>query len=168
MMIRKLTLDDVKVVNNIRNYYISNTNYIFRRCEKDYQSDLDFFNEVLEKDYPVVVATENDNIIGFAYLYPFRSLDGYDRTMELSIYLDKDSKQNGIGSKILAEIEKLSIGKYHVIISVITSDNQGSIDFHLKKGFELVGTMKEVGFVNNKYLDATFMQKNLYKDNSLC
>lgn len=164
MQIRKLVLADVKEVNAIRNYYISNTNYIFRRCEKDYQSDIDFFEELLDKNYPVVVAVDDTTIVGFAYLYPFRSLDGYDRTMELSIYLEKDCKQNGIGSKLLEEIEKLSIDKYHAIISVITSDNTGSIDFHYKKGFELVGEMKEVGFVNNKYLNATFMQKNLYKN----
>ncbi len=162
MQIRQLKLDDVLEVNKIRNFYISNTNYIFRRSEKGYQDDYAFFEEVLEKDYPCVTLEVENEVLGFAYLYPFRALDGYDKTMELSIYLKPNIEKKGYGKLILEEIEKLSKDKYHVIVSVITSDNFNSIDFHKKRGFEIMGELKEVGFVNGTYLDATFMQKILY------
>ncbi len=167
MGVRTLKLEDVLEVNKIRNYYISNTNYIFRRSEKDYESDVSFFKEVLENNYPCVVYEENGEIIGFAYLSPFRALDGYDKTMELSIYLKPSNDKKGLGTIILEEIENLSKNKYHVIVSVITSDNLNSILFHEKRGFKIMGELKEVGFVNNKYLDATFMQKILYNDKSM-
>lgn len=163
MKIENITLDDIKEINKIRNYYISNTNYIFRRCEKSYDNDLDFFKECLANNYPCVVAKDGNEITGFAYLYPFRSLDGYDKTMELSIYTSPNKKQKGIGSALLKEIEALSKDKYHTLVSVITADNQNSIAFHKKTGFTEIGTMKECGYVNGTFLDATFMQKILYK-----
>ncbi len=161
MHIKKLELSDVKIVNEIRNYYIENTNYIFRRHKKTYDEDYEFFSECLNKNYPVHVVEENKEIIGFAYLYPFRSLDGYDKTFELSIYVKPNLKQKGIGSILLQQIESTSKDICHTIISVITSDNLNSIRFHEKNGFTTIGTMRECGSINGMFLDATFMQKLL-------
>ncbi len=163
MEIRKVELDDVLEINNIRNYYINNTDYIFRREQRKYDEEAKFFKEVLEKDYPCLVYEEDNQILGFAYLSPFRVLDGYDRTMELSIFLKPNIQRNGIGSSILKEIENLSKDKYHCLVSVITRTNERSISFHKKNGFEIVGQMKEVGFINKKYIDIVIMQKNVYK-----
>lgn len=164
MNISKLNINDVLEVNKIRNYYITNSNYIFRRCEKSLNDDVLFFEEVLSKDYPCIVLKNANELLGFAYLYPFRALDGYDKTMELSIYLKPNCNGIGLGSLLLDNIEQLSKTKYHSLISVITSDNTSSIKFHENRGFKTVGVMKEAGYVNNQYLDATFMQKILYND----
>ncbi len=162
MKITTLTINDVKEINKIRNYYISNSNYIFRRSEKKLDEDIAFFSNCLKNGYPCIVAKNNEKIIGFAYLSPFRNIDGYDRTMELSIYTLPNETQKGLGSKLLDRIETLSSNKYHTIISVITSDNENSISFHKKHNFVEIGTMKECGYLNGTYLDATFMQKILY------
>lgn len=159
MEIKQINLSDVKEINEIRNYYILNTNYIFRKSAKSFDDDYAFFEEIINKEYPAVVALENGEILGFAYLYPFRSLDGYDKTMELSIYVKPNLSKKGIGSDLLNQIFKKSNDKYHVIISVITSSNENSIKFHKKHGFYTTGELKEVGFLNNEFLDVTFMQK---------
>jgi len=47
------------------------------------------------------------------------------------------------------------------MIGVIDSENQNSIFFHKKFGFEIVGTIKESGFKFNRWLDSVLMQKIL-------
>lgn len=166
MEFRKLNLSDVLEINTIRNYYIKSTNYIFRRSKKSYGEDLEFFQNVIEKNYPCVVYIDDNSILqGFAYLYPFREIDGYDRTMELSIYLKNGIENKGVGSALLTEIEELCKNRFHCLVSVITSENKASIKFHKKNGFNKVGELKECGFMQNEYIDVTFMQKILYNNN---
>lgn len=157
--IRNLTLDDVKQINDIRNYYIENTDFIFRNEKKSFEEDLKYFEEILDKGYPAIVLADGDNILGFANLSPFRSTDGYDKTAELSIYLKDDIHNTGFGTLLLEEIEKLAINKYHLILSVISSTNTKSISFHEKNEYSVAGVLKESGFINNKYIDVTIMQK---------
>ena len=47
------------------------------------------------------------------------------------------------------------------MIGVIDAENQSSIEFHKKFGFEIVGTIKESGFKFNRWLHSVFMQKML-------
>lgn len=165
MKFRNLELSDVLEINTIRNHYIETTNYIFRRAKKDYGDDLEFFEDTLEKDYPCIVCIDDFDVLqGFAYVSPFREIDGYDRTMELSIYLKSGLENKGLGSELLHELEKLCEGRFHCLVSVITSDNKNSIKFHKKNGFSKVGELKESGFMKNQYVDVTFMQKILYSN----
>lgn len=157
--IRNLTLDDVKQINDIRNYYIENTDFIFRNEKKSFEEDLKYFKEILDKDYPAIVLVDGDTILGFSNLSPFRSTDGYDKTAELSIYLKNDMDSRGYGTLLLREIEKLAINKYHLILSVISSTNTKSISFHEKNEYSIAGVLKESGFISNKYIDVTIMQK---------
>lgn len=161
MEIRKTILSDVKDINDIRNYYIENTVYVFRNSKKSYEDDYSFFEDIIKNDYPSVTLIENEEVIGFSYVAPFRPIDGYIKTMELSIYLKEGYGKNGYGKKMLEEIETLSKGRYHVLISVISKVNENSISFHKKNGFSVAGEFKEIGFLKNTYLDVTFMQKIL-------
>ena len=47
------------------------------------------------------------------------------------------------------------------LISIITSDNEGSLRFHRKNGFTEIGVMPAVAFKFGKYLDVSFFQKRL-------
>ncbi len=162
MNIKNIEKKHVEQINAIRNYYINNTNYIFSRTDIDIFYELEFFRLQSQNGFPSIVCVDDDeNVIGFAYLAPFRTLDGYDRTMELTIYVEKNSHKQGIGNALYDEIERLATGKFHTIVSAITSDNYGSIEFHKKKGYVVTGELKESGYVNGKYLDVTFMQKIL-------
>lgn len=161
MEIRKTTLSDVKEINDIRNYYIENTLFIFRNNIKSYDEEYSFFKDIIKNDYPSVTLIDNGEVVGFSYVAPFRAIDGYNRTMELSIYLKDGYGRNGYGKKMLEEIENLSKDRYHVLVSVVSKVNDKSISFHEKNGFSIVGEFKEIGRLKNTYLDVTFMQKIL-------
>jgi phosphinothricin acetyltransferase len=49
-----------------------------------------------------------------------------------------------------------------LIIAVIGSiDSKGSLKLHEKLGFKKTGILKKIGFKNNKWIDAIFLQKKL-------
>ena len=59
-----------------------------------------------------------------------------------------------------ARVARITKG-YPYIVSIITSDNAGSLRFHRKNGFTEVGMMHAVAFKFGKYLDVSFFQKHL-------
>ena len=86
----------------------------------------------------------------------------YRCTADLSIYVDRACRGSGVGQKLYAEIERLGRERgIENLISIITSDNEGSLRFHRKNGFTEIGVMPAVAFKFGKYLDVSFFQKHL-------
>lgn len=114
------------------------------------------------RNYPFLVAVEDDTVIGYASFGPFRPHDGYHRTVEHSIYVHADHRRKGVARLLLPPLidAAVALGK-HVMIGGIDAANTGSIALHRQFGFEPVATMPEVGFKFGRYLDLLFMQKML-------
>lgn len=112
--------------------------------------------------FPVIGAFDGDVLVGFATYGQFRPQSGYRYSVEHSIYLVATHRGRGIGRQLLeAIVERAqSVGR-HAIIGVIDAANTPSRRLHESAGFELVGTMPEVGFKFDRWLDACFYQKLL-------
>ena len=126
------------------------------------------FKNILKEKLPFIICEKSKKLIGFAYLNKFRNKSGYKHTFEDTIYIEKDFIGMGIGFKLLEKLINLSLKnpKIKTIISVIGEVNsQGSISIHKKNGFNIVGTLKSVGFKKNQWLDVIYMQKILYEEN---
>ena len=116
----------------------------------------------LEKGFPIIVATENEQVVGFGYYSEFRFREAYKFTVEHSVYAHPNHIGKGIGKHLLQELIRLAKAQnLHTMIGVIDAENQSSIDFHKKFGFEIVGTMKDSGFKFDRWLHSVFMQKML-------
>ena len=105
------------------------------------------------KKYPYLVAEENGEILGYAYAGTFKGRDAYDRAAETSIYVKQDNKQAGVGSALYAALEDEMRR-----MGILTN---GSIRFHEKKGYKLIGTFSECGFKFNRWYDMVWMEKFL-------
>jgi len=112
---------------------------------------------------PWLVATDADEIVGYAYASPFRPRTGYRYTVEDSVYVRDDRRGHGIGTILLAPLLQHCerAGARQVIAVIGDSKNAGSIALHRKAGFAHVGTMKSVGFKLNRWVDIVFMQRAL-------
>jgi L-amino acid N-acyltransferase YncA len=123
---------------------------------------LSVFEDKLEKGFPIIVAELNNEVVGFGYYSEFRFREAYKFTVEHSVYAKKNYIGKGIGNMLLTELIALAKNQgLHTMIGVIDSENESSIAFHEKFGFEKAGFIKESGFKFNRWLHSVFMQKML-------
>jgi phosphinothricin acetyltransferase len=88
---------------------------------------------------------------------------GYRFTVEHTIHVHhvhQDHQGVGVGGVLLdALIERaLEAGK-HSMIGAVDGDNAGSIRFHERHGFAVVGRLPELGFKFGRWLDLVLMQR---------
>jgi len=114
-------------------------------------------------------ALQDDRVIGFASYDDFRDAakwPGYRFTVEHTIHVHhvhqdhQDHQGVGVGGVLLdALIERaLEAGK-HSMIGAVDGDNAGSIRFHERHGFAVVGRLPELGFKFGRWLDHVLMQR---------
>lgn len=118
------------------------------------------FEALTKAGYPYLVAEEDGNILGYAYAGAYRARPAYRWCVENSIYLDKKARGRGVGKKLLnALIEECEKTGFRQMIAVIgDSANLASITVHHACGFELIGTLRHVGWKHGKWLDTVYMQ----------
>ena len=118
---------------------------------------------VLSHGLPYIVAIVDCKLAGYAYATLYRPRIAYRFTIEDSIYIDDACRVRGVGRALLAElIARCEQGPWRQMIAVIADGGRGgSLSLHRNAGFELVGTLKAVGFKHGRWLDSTVMQRTL-------
>ena len=156
--LRAATEIDQPEILAIYNEAVLNTTATFDTEPRSMDAQMEWFRRH-KKNHPILVAEINKKIIGWASLSPWSDRCAYETTVEVSVYIDKDFRGQGIGSSLL---ERITIegqkAKNHTVLSRISSDNLASIYIHKKAGYKIIGEMKEVGFKFGKFLDVTMMQ----------
>lgn len=113
---------------------------------------------------PVLVeADENGQIRGYAYAGFYNRRSAYRFTVENSIYVDARYQRQGVGRALLAElILQCQKAGYRQMMAVIgDGGNAASIGLHQALGFEHLGVAKQIGFKFDRWLDVTYMQRDL-------
>lgn len=161
MIITDLSKNDIPKCLDIYNYYVVNTRITLEETPLSL-AEFSARAERITKIYPYLVAKDGDEVLGYAYLDVFNSRSAYKITADLSIYTDKNHMHKGIGKALLSELcaraKEMNIEK---IISLITSENAGSIEFHQRNGFTERGRLTGVAYKLGKYCDLVFMEKSL-------
>jgi len=157
--IRPATTNDLENILAIVNHSIlhstANYNYEIQTLEIQKQ----WFEDKKSKKMPVIVADFGGKAIGFGTYGSFREKIGYQFTVEHSVYVTDDFIGKGIGKLLLTELIKLAKEQgFHNMIGAIDAENLGSIAFHEKFGFKVAGTVREVGYKFDHWLDLVFMQ----------
>ena len=157
--IRPYNVEDATAILEIINYNILNSTALYDYKIRTLDNQIAILDEKLKKGFPVIVATENENIVGFGYYSEFRFREAYKFTVEHSVYVTKDVIGKGIGKLIMQHlIDLANAQKLHTMIAVIDAENESSIAFHEKFGFETVGIIKESGFKFDRWLHSVIMQ----------
>lgn len=120
-------------------------------------------DSVLSHGMPYLVAEVEGTIAGYCYATPYRPRAAYRNTIEDSIYMDHAFRGRGIGRVLLqALIERCETGPWRQMVAVIADGGSGgSASLHRSLGFEVIGTLKAVGFKHGRWLDTTLMQRAL-------
>jgi L-amino acid N-acyltransferase YncA len=118
---------------------------------------------LLAGNHPYLVAEGEGALIGYAYAGLYRARPAYRSTVENSVYVRHGEQGQGLGRALLAAlIEEAGARGFRQMIAVIgDSANTPSIALHAALGFELVGTLRSVGWKHGRWLDTVLMQRAL-------
>ena len=157
--IRQANENDLEAILEIVNYSILHTTANYNYEVQTLEIQTKWLQQKHEQNFPVIVATQDNEVIGFGTYGMFREKIGYQFTVEHSIYVAPDLIAKGIGKLLMSElIELAKKQKIHTMIGGIDASNTYSIDFHKKFGFTECGIIREAGFKFDRWLDLQFMQ----------
>jgi len=157
--LRQANKEDVPAILEISNHAILHTtaNYEYEPKSLEYQMDWD--TQRIAAGFPIIVATNNDKVVGYGSFGTFRSRRGYDNTIEHSVYVHHEHRNQKIGHQLMRELINIAKAQnYHVMIAVVDIFNQGSLRFHKRFGFVEAGRLKEIGYKFGRWSDIYFLQ----------
>jgi L-amino acid N-acyltransferase YncA len=111
--------------------------------------------------HPAVVAVNpKGQVTGFGSLSPYRPRHAYLTTVEDSVYVHYENRNQGIGRLLVTNLVELAaLHGFHAMIARISGAQTVSVRLHQACGFELVGIEKEVGRKFNRWQDVAVMQR---------
>lgn len=156
--IRPATEADVSAINSIYNYYVAHSTCTYQTEAETDASRLEWLKSH-GAQYPVTVAEDGGQVVGWASISMFRLREAYRPTVENAVYIRHDLLGRGIGKMLMADlIERTRKGGFHSIMAVISAEQEASIRLHEKLGFEKVAYLREVGRKFDGWLDVVYMQ----------
>jgi L-amino acid N-acyltransferase YncA len=162
--IRAATVGDLGAMVEIYNYYIQNSVVTFDLENMSLEDWTEKFNWIVELGLPFIVAeSSSKQIIGFAYVAPWRQKAAYKRTVEDSIYLRPAAMGKRVGTKLLAELldRSKAAGVKEVVAVISDKGAEASVALHERFGFKHQGHLGKVGFKFGRWLGTVLMQKSL-------
>ncbi len=110
-----------------------------------------------------LVAELDEGIAGYAYAGAYRPRPAYRHTLENSVYVARWARRRGLGHLLLERlvIETASRGFREMLAIIGDSANRASIELHATCGFRPVGTLANVGYKFDRWLDTVLMQRPL-------
>ena len=152
-MIRNVKTGDAPDIALIYNYYIENSTITFETSSVSIEDMAGRIADISEK-YPYYVYVESGKVVGYCYVSSWKKKAAYSKTVESTVYIDKDFLGKGIGRELMNKlIIKLKEKSFHAVIACITIPNPTSVKLHEKLGFRKVSEFREVGFKFGKWLD---------------
>ena len=166
ILIREAMPEDAERLLGIYAHYVLNTAITF---EYDVPSLEEFRRRILhtKEKYPYLVIEENSVIKGYAYAGVFKDRAAYERSCEMTIYLDRDGKGRGLGRKLYEVLEDAlkarGILNLYACIGVPEEEDEyldhNSEHFHEHLGYTTVGTFHKCGCKFGRWYNMIWMEK---------
>jgi phosphinothricin acetyltransferase len=162
MQIRDATIDDLPGLLAIYNDVLATSTAIYAEQPVTLEERTAWWTLRTTQGYPVLVALDDAGVAGFASFGDFRAPPGYRFTVEHTVHVRADRRGQGVGNALMAPLlaRAAAAGK-HVVIAGVDADNQSSLRFHERLGFERVAHFRQVGFKFGRWLDLIFLQRFL-------
>lgn len=162
--LRSAKVSDCFAITEIYNFYIENSVVTFDEQKMTLAQWEDKLDYLTKQNLPVIVAaSDSGEILGFAYVAPWRQKSAYRTTVEDSIYLRPAATGKRIGSKLLEEllIRSKAAGVKEVVAVISDSGAESSVRLHEQFGFVRQGHLGKVGYKFERWLGTILMQKSL-------
>lgn len=157
--VRPARRDDVPALLEIYNDAVLHTTASYDLEPVTLESRLEWYDQKVAGGWPVLVAEEAGEVLGFGTFGTFRGKAGFDATAEHSVYVREGQRGGGLGTALMvpliAEARRMGL---HVLVGGIDAENAGSLRFHERLGFVPVAHMPQVGRKFGRWLDLVFVQ----------
>ena len=161
-MIRNATREDISAITAIYNDVIATTNAIYRENQVEVSERMDWFEDKNSHGYPVIVAEQEGEVVGYGVFGSFRFGEGYNHTVEHSVHVGVSHRGQGIGKNILEHLMQIAREQNRkVMVAAVDSTNVASINLHAAYGFKESARMPHVAQKHGQLLDLVLMQLEL-------
>ena len=163
LMFRDAAATDVPALHAIYAHHVLHGVGTFEEIPPSLDDMHQKWRAIVVSGLPWLVAEDEGGVVGYAYASAFRPRTGYRYSIEDSVYVRDDRRGQGIGAQLLAQLLPRceATGARQVVAVIGGSENSGSIAVHRKAGFELIGTVRSVGFKFGRWVDIVMMQRSL-------
>ena len=167
--IRNAVPSDAAAIAEIYRPYVENTAVSFEYEAPDAAEMERRIGEITKK-YPYIVAVQGGKIVGYAYASVFKARAAYDGCVEVSVYLEENSRGQGIGSFLYRVLEKKlkAQGIRHAYACISYPDHgedstltKDSVRFHYARGYSMCAYFQDCGYKFGRYYSMVWMEKAL-------
>ena len=170
MRVRPATPDDAEAIRAIYNHEVEHTTATFDLVPRSLE-DQRAWLAARSGAFSAVVVTpdegdgpDDDRVIGFAALSPYKERAAYRTSVEDSIYLRGDAQGRGVGRFLLDNLLDIATDSgFHAVFARIEAGGTASRALHERCGFRLVGIERQVGRKFGRWLDVALMQCLLHE-----
>ncbi|WP_406610060.1 N-acetyltransferase family protein [Agarivorans sp. JK6] len=159
--IRDVREGDSQQICQIYNYYVETSGATF---EEQLVSQGVMAERIasIQKQLPWLVFEEAGEILGYAYVSPWKPRSAYRFSVESSIYIANNAAGKGIGKRLYqALLERLSDYPISTVIAGIALPNPASIKLHEYLGFHKVAEFERVGFKFGNWINVGYWQQQI-------
>lgn len=163
-IVRRATHADAPAINDIYNHYVRTSTATFDTVEMSLPDRIAWLAHHGD-EHPVFVVQRADTVVAWGSLSPWATRAAWRRTVEVSTYVAASVLGRGIGPVLLqALVESARSQGHHAVIAQISSDNLPSLKMGERAGFERVGTLHEVGYKFDRWIDLAMLELVLEHD----
>lgn len=165
MQIRDAVADDVEAITRIYNQGIEDRVATLETQLRSVEERMAWLTSRSAR-HPVLVAVDaKAGVIGWGSLNPFNPRPAYDSVADFSIYVERNSRGQGVGDALLKALEaRARLLGYHKLVLAALATNARSARLNERNHFRHVGIYHEQGMLDGKWVDVVLMEKLLADD----
>jgi L-amino acid N-acyltransferase len=131
MLVRDATRDDLPQILAIYNEVIATSTAIYADRPVSLADRAEWFEGRLKRNYPVLVAVEAEEVLGFLSFGDWRGAwSAYRHTVEHSVHVSAAGRGGGVGSRLVEALFPLAQKmNMHVMIGAIDAANERLVAF---------------------------------------
>lgn len=161
-LIRQATAADLEQILRIYNQGIEDRIATLETETKSLDYMQNWFAQREARYFVLVAETAEGEVAGWASVNPYSPRLAYRGVADLSIYIDRAFRGQGIGKLLLAELESQARkAQFHKIVLFTFPFNALGQSLYRKAGFREVGVFHNQGQLDGKFVDVMAMEKLL-------
>ena len=162
-LIRSAQMKDFMSIQSIYAIEVREHTATFEITPPDMEEMTTRWRHIKDIGLPYLVAELDGDVVGYACASSYRSRPAYSYTVEDSVYVARDKHRQGLGRTLLTELmhQCRDLGKRQMIAIIGDSRHNASIRLHENAGFRQVGTLEQVGWKLDRWIDSVIMQRSL-------